>query len=242
MKRILLIILLVHTYTAYPQLPEASLKKMCIKQKIYAEGADTAFFEKGMLLTLLTADEMFKGHFKNTRIFLASYLPVSDADHGYKAYAKLYAVNAGTGAPVNFKDKAAFYHFVNSANKKITNLDKSYLYLFLCRNIQNTTQHFITEPMNYAARISDNSAFAGEPAHKLFIDDYCAGCFRIIDFKGDDLARNDILTSADNNLLVYTTVDYIGGSYSSGYIRIRYQFTFDDKDNMTDVRVDTLKW
>jgi len=241
MKRILLIILLVHTCTVYGQIPGASLKKMYFKQKMYAEGADTAYFEKGLLLTLLTAGEMFKDHFNNTRIFLATYLPHSDADHGYKAYARLYAVNVRTGAPVTFKDKTAFYHFVNSANKKITNLDKSYLYLFLFRNVQNTTEHFITEPGRYMAGISHNSAFADEPAHKLFIDEYCAGCLRHINDEWDDQMRTDIYTSTNNNLLIYTTADYKAGRYTSDYINIRYRFAFDGKGNMTDVRVDTLK-
>lgn len=234
-KHILSLLLAIQPYLTYCRVSDDSLKKQVALSPFMKY--EEAYRGKGEQLALETIKELFKDHFHNVKIYLALYRRQCGPMHGLAYFPKLCTIDVNTGKPVHFRDAAAFYRFINSADKEISNLDKAYLYLFLFRNVLDT-EHMITDPGQYRPELAGNSAFRGNDADKLFIDKNCLGCALLFSSVPGDQMKKDILNSTDASIIMYAE-DFGQPAASNYFTRYRYRFTF-DKDNLSGVKADSF--
>lgn len=230
MKNLPLLILLLPACLGYCQLPADSLKGICIQRykNDILDGGNT-YLKREIKNGNLTGDvkEAFKGYFDSIKVLLINHKEVKPQwiiDDDPNVYPRLYAFNQYTWLQADTKNYAAFNTLTNSAHKKITNLDKCYLYLFL----NGAEPYSIIYTDAYRHRISSNSVFL---AHMMSLfSSNCGTC----QWPEPDIPRtaieNDIAQSDIKHIKVYSlqTLDKQRATY-------RYMFVFDKHDNITNV-------
>jgi len=214
-------------------------------KRYYADGIVYATMPYPVNGAVDTVKELFMGNFRKTKVLLALSYQKECCD-GQSVVPALDAVNNRTGERHIFKDTIAFFRFINSAHGEISNLDKSYLYLFLFVRILRSAQMAISQPWLYNPSIGGSSIFAGPDGNKVFLENYCNECavtyYYYYHPKRQDgeenVARikNDIEHSTPNKIVIYT-FDEIAFSHKGSEnhpTAYRYQFTF-NKNNLENV-------
>ncbi|MDR3679559.1 MAG: hypothetical protein P4L41_06315 [Flavipsychrobacter sp.] len=241
MKNVI-IILLLFTQVTYAQLSEDSLKKICVND--YARILDRQHAKSQNEIRFGahtdTVRELFSGYFKDIRVMLlqcnakslidwkGNEIEVSDVP---MSYSKLYFLDARTGQPIDAKRYKSFNEIVNTANKKITNLDKCYLYLFFY-NIE-PERYGLTSLHMYKNGLNDKSIFLAEEEFVFNHFSPVGGPTPPTGYYDDEF---DAVAESNNNQ-VYIFVNKSVGLRDTAYF---YQFDF-NKKGLKDVRALQIK-
>jgi hypothetical protein len=228
MKRIFLYIFLFFSQVANAQLSEDSLKNICkdLSEK-QLNGCDTT---NGWVCKIQSVDELFKGYFKNIKIFMAfiNYYRLDKgrlwiSDHSPMVF-HWYILNPATGKKVDWNEISEFNKLFEDGHL-LCNLDKCYLYLLL--NVKESIN--ITDPRDYRKAVNNSSIFLKDhlPAgtYQSFGIVYSSDRTRVYNLVRSQI-DDDITRSTKKRLNVYVS------SKDNIY---RYEFYFKRNGKIEDV-------
>jgi hypothetical protein len=250
---VITIIILFNSSVCFCQVPDDSLKRICMRQYVAEE--DTVYLKKrgngpyhselvrknGYRLAFHSANELFANHFKDFKIFLLNYLANELPDHGPNYYLKFYVIDVNTGEILRFRNNQQFLNFINSSVKPIAALDKSYLYLALYLNIFQKYNPItgISIPREYSESVRNGTQKQDEEVmfKSWNVIDRGLSVHSVIPAAQ---RTQDILASNTDSIIVYA-FNYFARPLPNSEITYRCKFMFDGQNNLNTIRIDTLQ-